>query len=76
MMRPLLVLFALLTLLTGLAYPVAVTGIGRLFFADKVKGVLVLRTMDPQKFHLCIKQRRCWLCGKPRPWPAFRSTAQ
>ena len=43
MTRPLLVLFALLTLVTGLAYPLAVTGIGRLFFADQVSGSLVRR---------------------------------
>ena len=43
MMRPLLVLFALLTLVTGLAYPLAVTGIGRVFFADQASGSLVRR---------------------------------
>jgi len=43
MMRPLLVLFALLTVVTGLAYPLAVTGIGRVFFADQVSGSLVRR---------------------------------
>jgi potassium-transporting ATPase KdpC subunit len=43
MMRPLLVLFALLTLLTGLAYPLVVAGIGRVFFADQVSGSLVRR---------------------------------
>ncbi|MEP6885993.1 MAG: potassium-transporting ATPase subunit KdpC [Gammaproteobacteria bacterium] len=43
MLRPLLVLFALLTLLTGIVYPLAVTGIGRLAFADQVSGSLVMR---------------------------------
>jgi potassium-transporting ATPase KdpC subunit len=43
MMRPLLVLFVLLSLLTGVVYPVAVTGIGRLLFADQVSGSLVKR---------------------------------
>jgi K+-transporting ATPase ATPase C chain len=43
MMRPLLVLFALLTVVTGLAYPLAVTGIGRVFFADQASGSLVRR---------------------------------
>jgi hypothetical protein len=37
----------------------------RLFFADKVNGQLDLRVMDPRKLTLCIKQRRCWLCGQP-----------
>jgi potassium-transporting ATPase KdpC subunit len=43
MMRPLLVLFVLLTLLTGLAYPLVVTGIGRVLFADQASGSLVTR---------------------------------
>ena len=43
MLRPLFVLFALLTLLTGVIYPNAVTGIGRVAFADKVSGSLVMR---------------------------------
>lgn len=47
MLRPLLVLFALLTLLTGLVYPWVVTGIGRVFFADQVSGSLVVRDGRP-----------------------------
>ena len=43
MLRPLLVLFTCLTLLTGVIYPLAVTGIGRLAFADQVSGSLVMR---------------------------------
>ena len=43
MLRPLLVLFVLLTLLTGVAYPCLVTGIGRVFFAHQVSGSLVVR---------------------------------
>ena len=43
MLRPLLVLFAFLTLLTGVIYPLAVTGIGRVAFADHVSGSLVMR---------------------------------
>jgi K+-transporting ATPase ATPase C chain len=43
MLRPLLVLFAVLTVLTGLVYPLAVTGIGRAVFQDQVSGSLVLR---------------------------------
>jgi potassium-transporting ATPase KdpC subunit len=41
MLRPLLVLFVFLTLLTGLVYPMAVTGIGRVAFAHQVSGSLV-----------------------------------
>jgi K+-transporting ATPase ATPase C chain len=40
-LRPALVLFALLTLLTGVAYPLAVTGLGRLLFPAQARGSLV-----------------------------------
>src|SRR3984893_6851946 len=43
MLRPLLVLFVLLTVLTGLVYPLAVTGIGRAVFPNQVSGSLVGR---------------------------------
>jgi potassium-transporting ATPase KdpC subunit len=43
MLRPLLVLFAVLTLLTGLVYPIAVTGVGRVFFPDAANGSLVMQ---------------------------------
>jgi K+-transporting ATPase ATPase C chain len=43
MLRPLLVLFALLTVLTGLVYPLAVTGIGKAVFPNQVSGSLVVR---------------------------------
>lgn len=43
MLRPLLVLFALLTVMTGLVYPLLVTGIGKAVFPDQVSGSLVMR---------------------------------
>lgn len=43
MLRPLLVLFVLLTVLTGLVYPLVVTGIGKLAFPNQVAGSLVMR---------------------------------
>jgi K+-transporting ATPase ATPase C chain len=43
MLRPLLVLFALLTVASGIVYPLAVTGIGRAFFPNQVSGSLVMR---------------------------------
>src|SRR3984885_3148696 len=43
MLRPLLVLFALLTVLTGLVYPMLVTGIGKIAFPNQVSGSLVER---------------------------------
>src|SRR6202521_689232 len=43
MLRPLLVLFVLLTALTGFVYPLIVTGIGKIAFPDQASGSLVLR---------------------------------
>jgi K+-transporting ATPase ATPase C chain len=45
--RPLLVLFAVLTLVTGLVYPAVVTGIGKLAFPRQVAGSLVSRGGKP-----------------------------
>ncbi len=41
--RPALVLFAVLTALTGLAYPLLVTGIGQAAFSEQAAGSLILR---------------------------------
>ncbi len=46
-LRPALVLFAALTLLTGAFYPWAVTGAARLAFPDEAAGSLVLRDGRP-----------------------------
>ena len=43
MLRPLLVLFVLLTVLTGLVYPLVVTGIGKAVFPSQMSGSLVMR---------------------------------
>ncbi|HEY5263527.1 MAG TPA: potassium-transporting ATPase subunit KdpC [Steroidobacteraceae bacterium] len=43
MLRPLLILFVLMTLVTGVAYPLIVTGIGKIFFPDQVSGSLLMR---------------------------------
>jgi K+-transporting ATPase ATPase C chain len=43
MLRPLLVLFVVLTALTGFVYPAVVTGIGAWVFPDQVNGSLVVR---------------------------------
>lgn len=40
-LRPALTSFLLLTLLTGVAYPLAVTGIGQTLFADEANGSLI-----------------------------------
>ncbi|MEB0134123.1 potassium-transporting ATPase subunit KdpC [Actimicrobium sp. CCC2.4] len=46
-LRPALVLFALLTVLCCALYPAAVTGIGRAVFPDQIAGSLVLRDGQP-----------------------------
>lgn len=43
MLRPLLALFVLLTVITGIVYPLAVTGLGKAFFPSQVSGSLVRR---------------------------------
>ena len=43
LMRPALTLFVLLSLVTGLAYPLAVTGIAQLAFPQAANGSLILR---------------------------------
>jgi potassium-transporting ATPase KdpC subunit len=43
MLRPLLTLFVLLTVITGIVYPLAVTGLGKAFFPNQVSGSLVMR---------------------------------
>ncbi len=46
-LRPALVLFAVLTALTGLAYPLVVTGIGQAAFPEQAAGSLILRDGKP-----------------------------
>lgn len=41
--RPLLVVFAALTLVTGVAYPLVVTGVGHAVFPNQAHGSLILR---------------------------------
>jgi K+-transporting ATPase ATPase C chain len=45
--RPALVCFAVLTLLTGIVYPLAVTGIGQLAFPQQAAGSLIYRDGQP-----------------------------
>jgi K+-transporting ATPase ATPase C chain len=45
--RPALVIFAVLTALTGIAYPLVVTGIGQAAFPDQAAGSLILRDGKP-----------------------------
>ena len=42
-LRPAIILFTALTLMVGVLYPLAVTGIGQIVFADKTAGSLVMR---------------------------------
>jgi len=43
-LRPALVLFALLSLITGVVYPLAITAIAQIAFADKANGSIILGT--------------------------------
>jgi K+-transporting ATPase ATPase C chain len=43
LLRPLVTLFAILSVITGLVYPLLVTGIGRIAFPEQVSGSLVSR---------------------------------
>lgn len=46
-LRPALVLFGALTLVVGVLYPLAVTGVGKLAFSDRAAGSLVERAGKP-----------------------------
>lgn len=45
-LRPALVLFVLLSLITGLVYPLAITGIAQLAFPNKANGSIITDTAD------------------------------
>jgi K+-transporting ATPase ATPase C chain len=47
LIRPALSLFVALTLVTGLAYPLAVTGVARMAFADQASGSLIMKDGKP-----------------------------
>jgi potassium-transporting ATPase KdpC subunit len=47
LIRPTLVMLALMTLVTGFAYPVLVTAIGQTFMADQANGSLIVRDGKP-----------------------------
>lgn len=47
MLRPALTLFVVLSLITGLVYPLAVTGIAQLAFPEAANGSLILRDGKP-----------------------------
>ena len=46
-LRPAFVIFAVLTALTGIAYPMVVTGIGQVAFPEQAAGSLILRDGKP-----------------------------
>lgn len=52
MLRPALSLFVLLSALTGIAYPLAVTGVARVAFPDQAAGSLILQDGKPIGSHL------------------------
>jgi hypothetical protein len=45
--------------------PLTEQGFPRLFFAPVKDGHVILRSVDVAKFHRCIQERLCWLCGEP-----------
>ena len=45
--RPALVMFAVLTALTGVAYPLVVTGVGQVVFPEQAAGSLIVRDGKP-----------------------------
>ncbi len=47
LIRPALVMLALMTLVTGFAYPILVTAIGQTFMADQANGSLIVRDGKP-----------------------------
>jgi K+-transporting ATPase ATPase C chain len=47
LIRPALSLFVVLTVVTGLAYPLAVTGVARMAFADQAAGSLIVKDGKP-----------------------------
>jgi potassium-transporting ATPase KdpC subunit len=52
MLRPALTLFIVLSLVTGLAYPLLVTGVVQVAFSDQANGSLILREGKPVGSHL------------------------
>ena len=54
-LRPALVLFFILTLLTGVAYPLLVTGAAQLLFPDQAGGSLILRDGKPVGSSLIVQ---------------------
>ena len=52
MIRPALVLFLLLTLVTGIAYPLVVTGIAQVAFPAQAGGSLIIQNGKPVGSHL------------------------
>ncbi|MDE2272121.1 MAG: potassium-transporting ATPase subunit C, partial [Xanthomonadaceae bacterium] len=47
LLRPALVLFAMLTLITGIVYPLAITGVAQLAFPHAANGSLIMREGKP-----------------------------
>ena len=83
--RPALVLFVLLSVLTGIVYPLMVTGVVRSFFPEQAAGSLVLRAglpvgsaligqhfSDPRQFWAALRRPRpCHTTRRPPPVPTW-----
>jgi K+-transporting ATPase ATPase C chain len=73
--RPALTLFALLTLLTGVAYPALVTGIGQALFRDRANGSLLKGNHGSELIGQPFDDDR-YFWGRPSATtPAYNGTA-
>ena len=83
-LRPALFLLAILTLLTGVIYPLLVTGIAQLAFPRQANGSLVMtrvtsnRGRRPSTTARCPPAEETWPQPAPfwpRPWASGRPTS-
>ena len=61
--RPAIVSFVLLTLLTGVIYPAIVTGIAHTFFADQTARQIGWATGSPFQFEVAMANLGIGVCG-------------